>query len=170
MSGAGAFLPIDPVGQIGRNTCWAACAEMVLRHYGLERAAQEVVAEKWRERSRAGEPLTSCDVPLEAESVIPLFAQWSVPCEQQGVAELETVQSELDAGRPLLVGAMTGSGEHMMVVRGWGRLHGRPYLDLNDPLGCGGEGRWKRQYYESLMQGGEHSIWRRTWTTLPPPQ
>ena len=133
---------LPPLTQEQDSWCWAACLQMILRHYGNAAVQQCDLAS-----TLCGE--TCCAVPAPAtcntgaassEQVVVLEAFGRGGTPVSGAALFDTVRAEIDADRPLTAGLEIRTTRHRVVVRGWDDLNDE-WVDICDPDNNGKTGQ-----------------------------
>jgi hypothetical protein len=134
---AGRDLLIFEVGQAGQNTCWAACAIMVLRSYDRANITSELQIRRWvfdsggstdSANALAGGPKTT-DMVLKhfSQNYIESYSinTGTVPgCGGEGCISQSMLTSTIDDGRPMIAGVtpvreLGVYSYHAVVIRGY---------------------------------------------------
>jgi hypothetical protein len=172
-SGTGAWAAVvkdpagNPVPQISQEQtewCWAACAQMVLQFYGNSSVQQCDLASKlFGEPCCANPDSPLCNEPAQVPDLAGVYAQWGrnavlVP----GDVPFETLQSEINANRPIEIGFIWNDGTgHQVLVCGWNIDGTGPYLLVNDPKWGSGA-----VYYSNLQAAYGWGSWKWTWQSI----
>jgi len=129
---AGKDLIIDPIPQLGTNTCWAACACMVIRAYDRGDATTERDLRQWVFGSAkdSGNTLSghskATDKAIEHFSRDNIQSVWhrtgnASECYNLGCISATNLVNEINGGRPFVAGLrhLERGFYHAVVVRGY---------------------------------------------------
>lgn len=165
--------PVNPLGvprfpQQQTQWCWAACAEMVLEFYSFPNVDQcdlANIAFPQAGGACCNNPSSSlCDKPLSDAEICRLWANKGIKYSYvNSFIPFTTLQSEINAGRPVEVAFTLSNGGHVVIVQGWSQTPMGPYLFVNDPAGGAGQGLVS---YQHLLTAKGSGSWDATWTGL----
>lgn len=144
---SGRRLGVATVSQSPRDEwCWAACAEMVLRFFGVDEDKCEVVG-RTLERDDCCPAAPVCDVGLKVEEVDFAFELSQLYFNRFPDLDFEQVKGQINgapslgefdvelAPRPIVAGIeWSGGGGHLIVISGWRDDGSTKYLKVNDPF------------------------------------
>jgi len=127
-------LLIHGFGQGGQNTCWAACAIMVLRAYDRNNTTSELEMRRWvfgtglpstdLPNALSGDPKAT-DMVIRNFSSNPVIESYSINtgavpgCGGEGCISQSMLTSTIDDGRPMIAGVTTADSYHAVVIRGY---------------------------------------------------
>ena len=160
-SRGGKKLPVPYIEQAKSQWCWAACVDMVLALYQNPGVEQCDMASWLFHPEECCGKRRACNYPCHESDMCRVYAQWRVDCNfvVQPVS-FETLQYEIDAGRPVEVGMYQGSKvRHAGIVFGYYKMDGRDFVWFHNPR----EGVGTLDIsYQGLVRAG----WIWTWTLL----
>ena len=157
--------PISQVPQRVEEWCWAACAQMVLNHFGANVQQCDVVNRQFGQTICCTTPDDQlCNQPVDPADIASVYEKFGHHAELIASAiSFDGLQSEIAGGnRPVQVGlAWAGVGGHTAIVWGVGIASQGPVLLVNDPkYGTGSV------YYVNLVQAYGLGSWQWTWVSI----
>lgn len=167
----GDFSPTEPTGggpQGGTQTvlsvplvlqqtpvwCWAAVSEMVFRYYrtGFEQCQ---ILSAWYRAPCCGAASQFCQTTASIEVIRETLGGFGIrSIHFPGPISFQAVQSEINAGRPIIVAYRGSSAGHVVVIHGY---DARGNVYIRDPL----FGSFVVPYGNSFSYGGQY-IWADT--------
>jgi hypothetical protein len=166
-------LSIPRVVQEYTQWCWAACCQMVLRHYGDLKTAQCDLANLATGRKDC------CSNPSPSDCNQAIWTRHSIETDildiyyhygktavhHRGSIPFTTIRAEIDAGRP--VEACFGGGRsHLIIVQGYEvDDSGRQNVFINDPDRAYSGGN-RIPFLSLLSAYGSGGYWAETFTRL----
>lgn len=160
------MLDLPRIAQLEDFWCWAACAQMVLEHFGsTERGQCEIAGlalskDCCSDSRRCNRRLFS--TATKPPSVQHLYASLQITLDHQAdAASVAEVQAEISADRPVQAFLVWNSGNgHVVIIYGWIRISHQIELMVHDPhdgdkttvtyqglLTAYGEGRWAETFH-----------------------
>jgi len=158
---AGKTVPQIPQAQ--PEWCWAACAQMVLQFYGQTVQQCELASKLFGQACCDDPGSLLCNDPAQVPDIAGVYRQWGRNAVLvQGQVSFETLQSEINANRPVEIGfAWNNGGGHQVLVCGWNIDSTGPYLLVNDPEWGSGA-----VYYVNLQAAYGWGSWQWTWQSI----
>ncbi|MBV9957403.1 MAG: C39 family peptidase [Acidobacteria bacterium] len=160
-----ARIDVRPVHQAEELWCWAACAEMVLRFFGVARDECTVAGDHLK-RDCCNPFGPGCNVGLSVEGVDQAFATAGLAGNRfPSALSFDEIKEQISGAipRPIVAGIKWASGNgHLIVISGWREAGARRFVTVNDPFYNSGDIR-----YESLVSNyGPNNTgrWENTWT------
>lgn len=159
--------------QEGKQWCWAACIQMVLKLKGIDMSQCKIVQTMLKDPSHQCGP----DFESRDESCDPLdMAQTWRDCgitevdPDNGALTMDQIKVEIAANRPVQVGIFwhTNSG-HSVLIKGWAPTTPETLL-IDDPLRDSplnpDEDGSGRASYDDLVRAFGHGHWDLSWKRL----
>lgn len=177
--------PGEPNGRVGVRTvnqkpmdewCWAACAEMVLRFFGVV-VDKCSVAEFILGRKSCCPTSAACDEGRSVKQIDDALACIGLVGNRFADLKFEQVRAQIEGGpalgtpglslprRPVVAGIRwQDGGGHLVVISGWRVTNSLRYLKVNDPYYQSGDIR----YEDFLDKYGPNNNgrWVHTWADL----
>ncbi|MDQ3917591.1 MAG: hypothetical protein M3348_03865 [Acidobacteriota bacterium] len=171
-------LGVQTVSQRPRDEwCWAACAEMVLRFFGVTLDKCQVAGRALR-RNDCCPSSVGCDAGLDVGQVDEAFERAGLAGNRFDALTFDEVRDQIegrpalgDPGlslprRPVVAGIQwQNGGGHLVVVSGWRvAADSIRYLKVNDPFYTSGDIRY--QDLQSHYGPNDNGRWVHTWADL----
>jgi hypothetical protein len=103
--------------QVGRNWCWAACIQMVLRAHGFDRSQTEIVQRTFGDARDQGATDTDIKNNLEGWELRRDGQAFVLDCEVRvGPPRLGYLIDQLKLARPLIIAYRHAGGSHAVVI------------------------------------------------------
>jgi hypothetical protein len=103
--------------QVGRNWCWAACIQMVLKAHGFDRSQTEIVQRTFGDTRDTGAGVAEIKNNLEGWSLRRAGQPYVLNCEVTiGPPSLGYMIEQLKLARPLIIAYRHPGGAHAVVV------------------------------------------------------
>jgi Papain-like cysteine protease AvrRpt2 len=160
--GSGNLVP--QIYQEQTEWCWAACAQMVLQFYGNFTVGQCDLASQMFGESCCGNPSAPlCNKPSQVPTLANIYTPYGHSAVLiQNYVPFETLQSEINANRPVEIGLNWGNETgHQLLVCGWDIDSLGQRLLVNDPLQGTGP-----VYYVNLLRAYGWGYWQYTWQSI----
>lgn len=146
--------------------CWAACASMVLDHYG-QMVGQCNVAERHLQRSDCcgGELLSPCNQTCPVDEIVDVYREWNVASRQvDDRVSFQVLGVEWQRGRPVQVAWDLGHrSRHVVLVAGTRFANNTEVVAVCNPsLGKGS------MTYAALLSADGDGRWFQTWLDITP--
>jgi len=154
---------VPQIPQEKEEWCWAACAQMLLQFFGIEVQQCDVASQMFGEPCCANPDSPLCVGPAQVPLIANIYAQYGHNASLiSGKVTFETLQDEINANRPVIVGFDWGSGTgHQVLVCGWDVDSLGQRLLVNDPWQGSGP-----VYYVNLLAAYGLGSWQYTWQSV----
>jgi len=159
-------LPVPEQKQLADNWCWAACCAMLVKFfYDKEvrqcRMANQLFGQTVCCSSLTPSTETACDQGCQLDDVAKIYSKFGVQVTlQKRPVSFATVQAEIEAGRPVLVGFMfEGGGSHVVMIRGCFEVGGERFLKVNDPK----DGSVSLRSLTDVRTANQRGAWKFSW-------
>lgn len=175
-------LPIDPVYQLEKCWCWAACMSMVIEYQGKSVSQCQIVGKKIGGTADVcSDPDSYLDEDCLPQDITPAWASWHInSVEHLGnmdqpaqISSIE-VKQQIAEKQPVEVGIQWyQGGSHAVIIKGWSGEEGNATLWINDPseeslLGSAIKGGHGPLRYRELQEGFGYGVWVHSWTEIKP--
>lgn len=172
-----ALLPGEPNRRLGIETvsqqprklwCWAACAEMVLRFFGVAKDKCSVAGVALHMNNCCPSSI-ACDQGLSVEGIDSAFGSVRLAGDRFVTLTFEEIRAQIsgDPPRPVVAGIQWHEGGgHLVVISGWrisadGSIR---YLKVNDPFYTSGDIRYED--FVDKYGPNDNGRWVHTWANF----
>jgi len=105
-----------------------------------------------------------CNEPAQVQAIAGIYLAWNRPHAPQfvnGAVPFGTLQTEINAKRPVEVGFLKNGTGHQAILYGWDQDSTGPILLVNDPQNGSGV-----IYYKNLLAAYVSGAWTYTWLSF----
>lgn len=157
LEGSSRVLAVPLLPQQTNQWCWAASAEMMMRHLSQD------VPQCLQANYRLGRG-DCCTQPVPVECVKPGWPEFdkhdfSARTTDDGALSFAQLKAQIDQGLPVgFSWGWSGGGGHMMVAIGYRTANGKNYVTIHDPWPPN-QGDRREISYEAYVSGTYYTHW-----------
>lgn len=163
------IINVPHIKQEQSNWCWAACAEMIFRYYGVSPTRQCDFANELFDRTECClDPSgLNCNQPCEIENLSNLYSRKGINSKfLSETVPFSKLQSEINADRPVEVVFYQKRKKrgHLIILHGWRITGTEKFVHVNDPKDSDGASRIVT--YSELLHAYKEGKWTDTWIEI----